>query len=454
MNIFSVVVILILLYWIIKYRGIKKIWINILSMCCALEIYQISGSFLRINESISISYIEFFMIVLTILSFIYTFRTKLLIDKIFKYEIMLLMVIAIGILYACVLPYEKDVISFGMSWDSYVSGFIAKKPIRISIRSVFLLIKVFCFCQVLYVSNRMFDHDDVVDVLKGIVDYGKIVVIYGLFEIIVKLAGSDFTIKMNIFIFGSYDGGFTALRMNRNLLRMQGFSSEPSYYAMGLFFFLIICFILKNYVEINVKWSYLAMFLLLVSSSFSSLIYIAVYVLIVVMQSKKIDKKKLIVSGVALSACIIFILLNNNLSSYFFSRMNNFFVVSRRILDGHWKGLPFSSELSRMLSIYDTFHVFLDRWIFGCGLGTATCFSGLVTVLADIGVLGFYYYTKLVMHNVSKRKKLVLGIIIFIPNIMIGTIAMMYTLIYIPIKMLIGEDHNDKHNKEKSTTYI
>jgi hypothetical protein len=76
----------------------------------------------------------------------------------------------------------------------------------------------------------------------------------------------------------------------------------------------------------------------------------------------------------------------------FGSRIENIFKYLSSFSQGN-TSLPQGSEIVRMFSIYNNLTYFLKSPLLGTGLGTIYSFSGFVTTLTDIGLLGLFVWS-------------------------------------------------------------
>ena len=91
---------------------------------------------------------------------------------------------------------------------------------------------------------------------------------------------------------------------------------------------------------------------------------------------------------------------------------------------------PVNSDVVRLISIIDTTKDFLHRPLLGLGMGVEAAHSGVVSMLADIGVLGVFSWWKLVAsipHD--KRGKIVVLVWILAANLLCGTQRIMYSVV-------------------------
>jgi hypothetical protein len=161
---------------------------------------------------------------------------------------------------------------------------------------------------------------------------------------------------------------------------------EPSSMAFSMLAVALAGFYLFRFGE--KKWqAYLCIigsgFFLVLSGSLSSFIYLFILVVFFYFVTKRRKLYLGLLLGVGIPAAAVGIFL-------FRSRLITIVQYIPAFSRSLPSDLPGKSEVIRLYSIYNNFCIFLYRPLYGVGLGSLYCYSGLVSTLSNIGLLGLF----------------------------------------------------------------
>ena len=177
---------------------------------------------------------------------------------------------------------------------------------------------------------------------------------------------------------------------------------EPSQMALCLFALLIgnlANYRLTKMPSVFLKrkitlYSLLLSLLFMSLNSMSSLLYFLCYVIVLFVNFN--TKWKMIFTSIFSCAFICFVFL-------FFPRIES--VVNYFPL--FWQSNPHllesRSELVRFYSAINNLQLFIQNPLFGCGLGSVYSYSGLFATLANIGIVGFFFWAKNLVSSIEKN---------------------------------------------------
>lgn len=442
MTIFSIVLIFILLIFLFFSKSLKSIYNKIFILAITLNINIGAGYFFKFGGN-EVSFSEVITGVLVIISLVILLRVPLE-KKVFVTICCLIMSIGIGILFLVFIPYEGLTINFGDSWDEYLYGIQDKTNVIFNSRTISMSIRVLIFTGLLLVNESIFTIKNWHYIIKYVVIFSKISIIWGFFEWITK---NIFNINsMNYFtniIFGIGQSTTTDLIMRDDTYALIGFSREPSGYALTLTYIALLIIVNVKINNDNIIWLYATLTLLFLSMSLSSIILgimvITISILVFNITLNKTNVVKIIFALIIFISLSIYIFtLRSNDNNYYLIRLKNTLMEFQLILQGKYDNGDITSEKVRIISIVDTFKALLNRPFFGLGIGTVYSHSSIITILANIGVIGFFYWLKTIKKigqriRFSNFKFNITLVIFLFPFLFLGDFSLLYSLNIFPI---------------------
>lgn len=465
----------ILIYFLLKKDILKIKYVKLIALLSVVEVIMLNGYFIGFEDK-GISAKFFLDILVGFVSIYYIYKEKIKINKfLFFWIISLLTCVLLGIFLEVIMPYDEPIINYGVvTWDGYVLETMDKSMLIISWSNVFLLyFKILVYCLVVFIVKTTFVKSDIIHILNSIIKVGRFIIYYGYIEYFIKniLNQIDIISNFNVILTGLSG----QISTSSDSYRLIGITAEPSYFIVSIFTLLIFNLI-ANEIKKENKFIYivtyknfeviLALFLLYLSGGFSFAWYLLIFIIAYFMLKQKIYiiswKKffKIIIVGTFFLGIVIYIInyiisLGGDTNS-FSNRMANIIEV----VDYLWEyGIVINSELveetsnvARLTSIYDVFNDFLNRPILGLGIGIQAAFSGIVTMLAEFGILGCYILYKIVTFKINKDIKydyVLLSFYFIIANIPIGGKSIGYEIFSI-ILIESTKFYREKNKEDKN----
>ena len=441
-NFFSILILSYCVYVMVYYKSISLRYIRLIALAFILEVGKFQGYFFAIGES-EVSYEDAFATILLVINCVSMAKHKRYDKKTFIVAMALLTVALLGIIMENIAPYQGLIIPYNSkrAWDGYAIGVEDKTEVVYSVtRFMLLYVRILSLATTILVINKKLPTSCYKIIVRKISGFGKIVLSYGVAELVLKnIFHSNLTNRINCTMFGLGISTYTEIAFSSGLARLQGFTREPSHFSMAIFYFVLI--IIMNDLINNTKktgfWLPVSMLLLLMCQSFAALVYlILIFVFVFTFYRKgkgtvniqKIKQRLWCISGFAIAVVIALLLCG--MESYFSDRLAYVVRVVGKLINGG--SVPVNSDVVRLISIIDTTKDFLHRPLLGLGMGVEAAHSGVVSMLADIGVLGVFFWWKLVASIPrDKRGKIVVLVWILAANLLCGTQRIMYSVVVI-----------------------
>lgn len=445
-NFFSILILSYCVYVMVYYKSISLRYIRLIALAFILEVGKFQGYFFAIGES-EVSYEDAFATILLVINCVSMAKHKRYDKKTFIVAMALLTVALLGIIMENIAPYQGLIIPYNSkrAWDGYAIGVEDKTEVVYSVtRFMLLYVRILSLATTILVINKKLPTSCYKIIVRKISGFGKIVLSYGVAELVLKnIFHSNLTNRINCTMFGLGISTYTEIAFSSGLARLQGFTREPSHFSMAIFYFVLI--IIMNDLINNTKktgfWLPVSMLLLLMSRSFAALVYlILIFVFVFTFYRKgenaaninKMKQRLWFISGFTIAGVIVLLLCG--MESYLSDRLAYVVRVVGTLVTGNLRGggVPVNSDVVRLVSIIDTTKDFLHRPLLGLGMGVEAAHSGVVSMLADIGVLGVFFWWKLVAsipHD--KRGKIVVLVWILAANLLCGTQRIMYSVVVI-----------------------
>jgi len=447
MTIFSMILLAVLVYGIIKNKKFKDIYIYMVTVTCIIDLNMFQGDFLKVS-GLSVPYEVFMHCILLLFSIVALLKYKIK-KRSFLQLVLFALVIVLGIIHEILIPFEEPIIYDLSQWVLYVFYNYSKVDPVVTIRSIYWGVRLFSFVFAVVVMKDHFSNEDYINVCKNVIDVTKFMLILGLFELATRMMGSDIVNVLTKTIFGAGHVSHTLIR--GGFVALQGFTSEPSAYASMLMYLAILLIIESRYNKERKRiWFFLTLFLLVLSMSFTALQNVIVIVLFFFVFRQKEMNKKIAWRGIIIAIVISLVLVVGMVvlfpDYYFSKRLLNVFEELVGILNGTWRELgQVTSERIRLVSIVENFKWFLKRPLFGLGFGVTISYGGIVSALANIGIVGYILWWKILLlpdyQNRNMKNEYILDVIaVILPNIFTGTISILYMMFIALIVALLKNE--------------
>lgn len=367
-----------------------------------------TGYAIKIGNS-SIAYNTLFSLVLLVLSVILIYYKKFN-KKILVYGILLYLSVFLGYVLFVIIPYKGGMIQSLELWDGYIRGELPLVYEPSLPHKLFnWIISVIRMPLILSVASYILNKSFMRRMSEKIYALSNLILIYGFIELITKkLLKSTICNIFVTYFFGD-------IGENGSVGRLNGFTKEPSQYALVLFIFSLFILIeyrfrtkndktIKNKDLISVLIAYkiiwiklgLIYTLMLFSGSIISyyLFCISFCCFLYQIDIRKLDKciiKPLLIFIVILILLVVIFGLPSALQS----RIDRILNVIKTIYSGQKYQSYETSEGARLVSISEMVKCFINRPLFGVGLGVTDAHSTIFSVLANFGIVGSILLSKI-----------------------------------------------------------
>lgn len=303
-----------------------------------------------------------------------------------------------------------------------------------------MLIRACIFVTILVIAKSLLVKQDWIEILHVLILFAKILILFGLIEIIFRyVLNVDLNPILNQF-FGrgiSTGGGLT---------RLQGLSREPSHYALALFnmsiLFLVLSKMSGNVIR-NLFWFLSILLIGSLANSFSFFVCILSFlILLTTINSIQADKFSVLsfsfytlVAGVFVFAFLLYSWFEN---SNLIARIFESGIQAQKSFTGSYViGIDYGSEASRIIGMVESFRSYLARPIFGLGIGTTYCVSGIVSILANIGLLGLIIWVRLLTVHYYRLSNFFILLGLFSPVLVTNDLGALYDTSYLALIPLL-----------------
>lgn len=454
MTIFSIVLIVTLLIFLFLSDTLKSLYNKVFILAIILDINIGAGYFFKLGSN-EFSFSDVITGILVIISLIILIKVPLE-KKVFITIACLITVIIIGVLFLIFIPYNGSIINSSGSWDGYLYGLQNKVKVVFTSQAILMITRVMIFTVLLLVNESIFTKKDWNIVIKYVLYFSKFSIIWGAFEWITKnMFNTNIMNNISNTIFGIGGSTYTDLILRDDAYAIMGFSREPSGYAITLAYIAILIMFNVKINNDNILWLYASLALLFLSMSLSSIILgimiIIISALVFEFEINWANVFKITLILIAILGVVIYILNQNSNDNYYMLRLKNSLKEFQLIIQGRYKTGIITSEKVRIISIVDTFKVFLDRPLLGIGIGTANSHSSIISILSNIGIIGFFYWLKTIKSigqsiSFNNFKFNITLTVFLLPFLFIGDFSLLYSLNIIPIIAGIKIVYNQQNN--------
>lgn len=365
-------------------------------------------------------------------------------------EYLLIVVFIYTIYFLLTLKYSKKMFFVGLSFILTVfitEIWLGLNPIlnlisrngelfqpKLSVYSIMISFKIILMSVIAINWKKVININYLMMISSYLKKYAKWVIVLCFIEFLTKnIFHSSMYTDLVSQIFGIGESTVSFIFQRGSLYTLQGLTREPSLLTLGLFNLAIIL-LFDNQIKRIAFEMIVITFLLFVSGSFASVVYILGIFAIVFFKYKQQKKYFLFIpSGIL----IITIFMNSNIGRYYLIRFQNIimFFSNQTVIQN-------TSEVFRFTTIMDSLYLFLDRPLFGVGLGIPYSYGFISGILASIGLVGFviwFYFIFLYIGGNSLRTSKYLSVI-FIVWFFTGDMSILYGLPTILLACIIGNE--------------
>ena len=405
----------------------------ILTAICSLNIRM--GYVLKIGNNV-FGYSSFLIYITGLVSLLYIVRKRTISKQLSSSVLCMFLVLVIGAFGNMLLPYKEKVV-IG-NWTEYVQGknvefYLSEQSLKMGYYLVLFFVGL-----ILIASYSFFKESDFQDILSITIKISKLSIVVGYVEYITKnIFHSQIITNLFVYIFGSYGAQQNFLISRGGFFAVQGATKESSMFTTVIFYISIMLIVdyAKTKAENNKKWLLACMVLLVINPAMSSIVYLCILGVIIFLYRniwgfKRVNKVRndrvllliiIVVAGGWFGVSQMNVLLRS--SNYIVHRIGVALQQLQIIISGVG-GVMYSSEAIRFSGIIYDIKLFARRPLFGFGLGSISCNSGIVTFLVNSGIIGFgaWYH---VIHKYMNKKNSLSEIIftmciLILPNIFLN----------------------------------
>lgn len=308
----------------------------------------------------------------------------------------------------------------------------------------------FLYCALLWLIQRILTIDNLVTVIKGVIKYSYVVVVVGYCEFLLEnLFSSTLITDVTVALIGEVPGQQMDLSDRNGLSAIQSTTKEASMFSTVLLYNILMALGAYGGFAKMPKgtkiYIYLSMLLLAINMSMSSFFYLLLVCFIIVygnycdvtiLSNRKFRRVLIMITLAVLLLSVGSIELLDS-DNYFWGRIGIALSQMSDISDVSDFGN--NSEGIRFLGIYHCISIFIDRPLFGIGIGTITAVSGIASFLANIGGVSTYLWMCLQACFSKKNLRHIIVLVFLVailPNLFLNDLYTMFCLC-IPISVLL-----------------
>ena len=429
MPIASILLIVYMGYILLAGGSSKEKYLSFLVLATVMAIAMPQGYLLMIGDTeiSSLRKLSGLVCFLYGLYYILIHRMQLPQKLVFRTGLLLASLMA-GILAALVYPYTEPIIPPlpDYSWDLYTVGQCPKIVSPLEVGNAFrLYLGVVMFLGIVASVKIICNDDDLIAILKRVIVYSQPLAYYGIFEFIEKniLGNLTLTYDINEIIFGVGESTFVhAFIKGSDLYVLQGVTKEASHFILSMFVIALSILIWnkiqavrfnKSGISVYHVYLLLLIILMILSGGFSA--WWCLFILFLVYFSLRYDiyKKTLreSIPYIIMTLMVVFSVVGGIL--FFFGEEMEYaiartedvlYTINVLATSGTLAAIGAEGEIStfsRLTSIFDVTSSFVDRPLFGLGIGFQFALAAFPTMLSDLGIVGIVLWFRVLL--VSER---------------------------------------------------
>lgn len=395
--------------YIIFYIGkvIKKPYLvtDLFFISIALQLIGDVGYLIKFGN-VTIEYNYFMSVICGFFSIIYIIRKGSINKKDFLVLIIYLMFILISMIYPLIFNLHYKSVSFGDSWDLLFGSNSRWGDVTFSTHAIGMFFRVAIFIISFYIFAINLEEKDLKKYVKKLYKISWIIILFSAIEFLITNFFNESLFRNFVLnFFGKSDATYLIQRKNfLNMYMPMGFMREPSSYAKSIYIFAVNNIFYYKYANNgkNKRLSILNIVIILVilvfSNSMSGYIYILTLLFIVLYTMKNKLIKLSMILYIPIFLLPIYYLAKNRLAN-----IEEAFLL----MNMDPSKLQMQSELIRFYSMNNNLQLFFNHFIIGCGFGTVYSYSAIITLLANMGIIGLliYMYINWYINSIATKKK-------------------------------------------------
>lgn len=419
MQVFSFVVLAIILWITVSTKSSKDRFIKILILNIVLATHFESGYFFSAGgfelgyDQVTSVFTAFF----GLLAIKGKFRKGIVRAGAFFYGSIL-----VGVICLVLFPYgERIVTGSANNYDEVIEGLTELQYASFDSGTLSGLLFFGIFVLMLICAYQCLEYIDIEKIVIKVSGYFKWILIYGVVEAIFVyiLRTNAHRVFINL-VMGRGRSTFSDLIIRDNGFMLQGLTREASHYMFALFISMVV--IMAAYYIQRKKatpWIIIFTVISLLSFSLSSVIYLLGVVLfnfLIIVRNDPDNARSITVKlGISIGVGLLFLIIvsiviwniRSSTDNYLLKRLGEaeeafLFLISSDSISIFNNYYLRESSAIRLYSVIETFKLFLHRPLFGLGMGVVTCHGSTMMFLGDVGIIGLYSWYKFV--NAFKKK--------------------------------------------------
>lgn len=439
MSLVAALLVTVIIFILLRCKGLREQYLSLFALAAAMEMNNVAGFFVKLGGR-EIAYSDMALLAASLAAVCYVLSQRKIQRKQFLVSLLLIGAVAVGIFHTTLWTPATKIIDFSSSWDRYLLGQERKANAAITVQTVLMFGRLVLFILNSYIIFRI-EKEELYHVANFCKGFTKLHILFALGEILTKyLLRSNMMTQLRDFLFGVGNNTYLGLQQRGDGVAIFGWTREASHLPEVMFFFVVLCVLTKD-VRRQKGWIVLAVAVMGLSMAFSALLYIGcLATLLLWLCAKKRNKKMILAAwaGMITFAGLCCVLVSN---SYYASRLDGFFKDAALILSGKhtFSAHTVTSAKVRLLGIAETWNAFCERPLFGLGLGTAYCHSGIVSLLSNLGLVGtgVWMYYCLGCGKTGKHVFFLFAVVLLLPNLLEGRLGMLYAAHVLLIIQLI-----------------
>lgn len=380
-------------------KSVAGAFVGFLAFACILEMNMITSTAMHIG-SFDINMSEPVEAILGLIALLLIFRQRCFDKLLFVIGLAMLLFVSLSDCVNMLTPYSHPIVSPGTSWDNYFYGISFKDSASVGARNWLILARLFVFAVSVIAASSSLARKDISKIVRVIMLSFMIHIVFVCFEGLTKqLFHSSVSIDIRNLILPSFDSAFNAIQYRGSLVMLHGLTREPSHLATALFLFVLLALLARRSGYLRKTpygWMLCAVLILVFSSSFSSIAYLAsIFGLIIVFVAERKSGTRygrkdlaLLILPFALLAVGVLLAFYFVGDGYYAAKFDNVVGNIENVALGRYGFIESDAGIPRIISMVESFSVFLDRPFLGIGLGSIAPYSGIIALLSGAGVAG------------------------------------------------------------------
>ena len=428
MSLFAALLMAVIILILLRRNGLRAQYLRLFALAAAMEMNNVAGCFVKLGGR-EIAYSDVALLAASLAAVCYVISQRKVQRKQFLVSLLLIGAALVGIAHTALWTPATKIIDFRSSWDRYLFGLEGKQEAVITLQTALMFGRLVLFLLNSYVVFR-FEREDLYLAANFCKAFTKLHILFALGEILTKyLLRSNVLTQLRDLLFGVGDNTYLGLQQRGEGIAIFGWTREASHLPEVMFFFIVLCVLTKD-IKRQGLWILLAVAVMGLSMAFSALLYIGCLAILLLWVCAQRRNKKAVLAlwaGIIAFVGLCCILVAND---YYASRVVGFFRDAALVLSGKqtFAADMVTSAKVRLLGIVETWHGFCERPLFGFGLGTAYCHSGVVSLLSNLGLvgIGLWMHYCLGCEKAGKRVFSLFAVVLLLPNILEGKLGMLY----------------------------